>query len=253
MDKIKILVVDDESRMRKLVKDFLGREGYQVLEAGDGMEAMEVFYDEKDIALIILDVMMPRMDGWQVCREVRQSSKVPIIMLTARSEERDELQGFALGVDEYISKPFSFELLCIRIKKLIEQQENRKMLFHKTIEITPSSITTTSLDEELVRKALHFVEENIDNPEYSIEDLSKDLGLSKTHLNRKLQSIVDLTPLQFIRSIRLKRAAQLLTNSQYNINEISYMVGFNTLKYFNSHFKEEFQMTPSQYREKNKG
>ena len=102
MDKIKILVVDDESRMRKLVKDFLGREGYQVLEAGDGMEAMEVFYDEKDIALIILDVMMPRMDGWQVCREVRQSSKVPIIMLTARSEERDELQGFALGVDEYI-------------------------------------------------------------------------------------------------------------------------------------------------------
>ena len=97
MDKIKILVVDDESRMRKLVKDFLGREGYQVLEAGDGMEAMEVFYDEKDIALIILDVMMPRMDGWQVCREVRQSSKVPIIMLTARSEERDELQGFALG------------------------------------------------------------------------------------------------------------------------------------------------------------
>ena len=99
MDKIKILVVDDESRMRKLVKDFLGREGYQVLEAGDGMEAMEVFYDEKDIALIILDVMMPRMDGWQVCREVRQSSKVPIIMLTARSEERDELQGFALGVD----------------------------------------------------------------------------------------------------------------------------------------------------------
>ena len=107
MDKIKILVVDDESRMRKLVKDFLGREGYQVLEAGDGMEAMEVFYDEKDIALIILDVMMPRMDGWQVCREVRQSSKVPIIMLTARSEERDELQGFALGVDEYISKPFS--------------------------------------------------------------------------------------------------------------------------------------------------
>ena len=105
MDKIKILVVDDDSRMSKLVKDFLGREGYQVLEAGDGMEAMEVFYDEKDIALIILDVMMPRMDGWQVCREVRQSSKVPIIMLTARSEERDELQGFALGVDEYISKP----------------------------------------------------------------------------------------------------------------------------------------------------
>ena len=121
MDKIKILVVDDESRMRKLVKDFLGREGYQVLEAGDGMEAMEVFYDEKDIALIILDVMMPRMDGWQVCREVRQSSKVPIIMLTARSEERDELQGFALGVEEYISKPFSPKILVARVNAIIRR------------------------------------------------------------------------------------------------------------------------------------
>ena len=103
MDKVKILVVDDESRMRKLVRDFLEREGYTVLEAGDGMEAMEIFYEEKDIALIILDVMMPRMDGWQTCREIRESSQVPIIMLTARSEEHDELQGFNLGVDEYIS------------------------------------------------------------------------------------------------------------------------------------------------------
>ena len=121
MDKIKILVVDDESRMRKLVKDFLEREGYQVIEAGDGMEAMEQFYDEKDIALIILDVMMPRMDGWQVCREVRQSSKVPIIMLTARSEERDELQGFDLGVDEYISKPFSPKILVARVEAILRR------------------------------------------------------------------------------------------------------------------------------------
>ena len=99
MEQIKILVVDDESRMRKLVRDFLEREGYQVLEAGDGMEAMEIFYEDKDIALIILDVMMPRMDGWQTCREIRETSEVPVIMLTARSEERDELQGFSLGVD----------------------------------------------------------------------------------------------------------------------------------------------------------
>ena len=111
MDKLKILVVDDESRMRKLVRDFLEREGYAVLEAGDGMEAMDIFYEEKDIALIILDVMMPHMDGWQTCREIRKESKVPIIMLTARSEERDELQGFELGVDEYISKPFSPKIL----------------------------------------------------------------------------------------------------------------------------------------------
>ena len=121
MENIKILVVDDESRMRKLVKDFLVREGYTVLEAGDGMEAMDVFYENKDIALIILDVMMPKMDGWQVCREIRESSKVPIIMLTARSEERDELQGFDLGVAEYISKPFSPKILVARVNAILRR------------------------------------------------------------------------------------------------------------------------------------
>ena len=121
MENIKILVVDDESRMRKLVRDFLTREGYTVLEAGDGMEAMGVFYEDKDIALIILDVMMPKMDGWQVCREIRESSKVPIIMLTARSEERDELQGFELGVDEYISKPFSPKILVARVNAILRR------------------------------------------------------------------------------------------------------------------------------------
>lgn len=121
MENIKILVVDDESRMRKLVRDFLVREGYTVLEAGDGMEAMDVFYEDKDIALVILDVMMPKMDGWQVCREIRESSKVPIIMLTARSEERDELQGFELGVDEYISKPFSPKILVARVNAILRR------------------------------------------------------------------------------------------------------------------------------------
>ena len=121
MDKIKILVVDDESRMRKLVKDFLVREGYIVLEAGDGMEAMDLFYEEKDIALVILDVMMPKMDGWQVCREIREHSRVPVIMLTARSDERDELQGFELGVDEYISKPFSPKILVARVGAILRR------------------------------------------------------------------------------------------------------------------------------------
>ena len=121
MDRIKILVVDDESRMRKLLKDFLEREGYRVIEAADGLEAMERFYEDKEIALLILDVMMPNMDGWQVCREVRQSSKVPIIMLTARSEERDELQGFELGVDEYIAKPFSPKILVARAEAVLRR------------------------------------------------------------------------------------------------------------------------------------
>lgn len=121
MDQIKILVVDDESRMRKLVRDFLEREGYEVLEAGDGMEAMDIFFENKDLSLLILDVMMPKMDGWEVCREVRKESKIPIIMLTARGEERDELNGFELGVDEYISKPFSPKILVARVNALLRR------------------------------------------------------------------------------------------------------------------------------------
>ena len=121
MDKIRILVVDDESRMRKLVRDFLVREGYEVLEAGDGEEALDLFYREKDIALIILDVMMPKRNGFEVCREIRETSKVPIIMLTARSEERDELLGFELGVDEYITKPFSPKILVARIEAILRR------------------------------------------------------------------------------------------------------------------------------------
>ena len=121
MDTLKILVVDDESRMRKLVKDFLTKKNFQVLEAGNGEEAMDIFYEEKDIALIILNVMMPKMDGWEVCREIRKNSKVPIIMLTARSDERDELLGFDLGVDEYISKPFSPKILVARVEAILRR------------------------------------------------------------------------------------------------------------------------------------
>ena len=121
MEKRKILVVDDESRMRKLVRDFLTKQGFEVLETGDGEAALDIFYADKDIALLILDVMMPKMDGWQVCREIRSHSKVPIIMLTARGDERDELLGFELGVDEYISKPFSPKILVARVEAILRR------------------------------------------------------------------------------------------------------------------------------------
>ena len=152
MDKLKILVVDDESRMRKLVKDFLVRKNYDVIEAENGEEAVDIFFAKKDIALIILDVMMPKMDGWQVCREIRQYSKVPIIMLTAKGDEKDELQGFDLGVDEYISKPFSPKILVARVEAVLRR--------------------STTTDEEIIEiggivldKAAHQVKidgENID-------------------------------------------------------------------------------------------
>ncbi|SEF41683.1 response regulator transcription factor [Lachnospira multipara] len=121
MDKVRILMVDDESRMRKLVSDFLTKAGYEVLEAADGEEAIDVFYENKDISLIILDVMMPKMDGWEVCKTIRKDSKVPIIMLTAKGEEKDELQGFKVGADEYISKPFSPKILTARVDAIIRR------------------------------------------------------------------------------------------------------------------------------------
>ena len=121
MDLLKVLIADDESRMRKLVKDFLTKNNYLVLEAEDGEKAIDVFFSEKDIALVILDVMMPKLDGWQVCREIRSESKVPIIMLTAKSDERDELLGFELGVDEYITKPFSPKILVARVEAILRR------------------------------------------------------------------------------------------------------------------------------------
>jgi len=121
MEKTKILVVDDESRMRKLVRDFLVKQNYEVLEAGDGSEALDIFFATEGIGLVILDIMMPKMDGWQTCREIRAYSKVPIIMLTAKSDERDELQGFELGIDEYITKPFSPKILVARVEAILRR------------------------------------------------------------------------------------------------------------------------------------
>lgn len=126
MEAKKILVVDDESRMRKLVRDFLVKSGYSVIEAADGSEAMDKSYEHKDIALVVLDVMMPKMDGWEVCKEIRQISKVPIIMLTARGDEKDELKGFELGVDEYISKPFSPRILVARVEAILRRSQNKE-------------------------------------------------------------------------------------------------------------------------------
>lgn len=158
MSNLKILVVDDESRMRKLVKDFLVRKDYTVLEAGDGEEAMEIFYNDKDISLVILDVMMPKMNGWETCREIRKISKVPVIMLTAKSEEQDELLGFELGVDEYVSKPFSPKILVARIDAILRRTAN----------IDTNDKIKAGIIE--IDKAAHIVKVNGKNVELSFKE-----------------------------------------------------------------------------------
>ena len=158
MDKIKILVVDDESRMRKLVSDFLTRKGYEVIEAGDGEEAIDKFYEDKDIALVILDVMMPKMNGWDVCKEIRKNSNVPIIMLTAKSDEASELNGFDCGADEYISKPFSPNILTARVDALIR----------RSYSIDSSEII--DVGGIIINKAAHIVKINDEEIELSFKE-----------------------------------------------------------------------------------
>lgn len=158
MDKIKILVVDDESRMRKLVKDFLVKKDFVVIEAADGMEAIDIFFTNKDISLVILDVMMPKMDGWQVCREIRNFSKVPVIMLTAKADERSELQGFEIGVDEYITKPFSPKILVARVEALLR----------RTNSLAQDSVLSVGGIE--INKAAHIVTVDGENVELSYKE-----------------------------------------------------------------------------------
>ena len=168
MERFKILVVDDETRMRKLVRDFLVRSGYDVVEAGDGNQALDIFFEKKDIALVILDVMMPVMDGYAVCREIRSYSKVPIIMLTAKSEERDELMGFQLGVDEYISKPFSPKILVARVEAILRrtnQLEAEQKLESGGIVINKSahSVTIDNKSVELSYKEFELLSYFLEN------------------------------------------------------------------------------------------
>ena len=177
MDKLKILVVDDESRMRKLVKDFLVKKDFEVFEAGDGAEAIDLFFSEKDIALIILDVMMPKMDGWEVCREIRQHSKVPIIMLTARADERDELLGFELGVDEYISKPFSPKILVARVEAILR----RTNAIGAEEVLTAGEVTINNVDITIIAQAPKLAAYN----DQMRTNISETLGIPVSAVNIK--------------------------------------------------------------------
>ena len=164
----KILVVDDEARMRKLVSDFLAREGFEVLEAGDGEKAMDLFYGNKDIALILLDVMMPKMDGWQVLREIRESSQVPVIMLTARADERDELRGFELGADEYVTKPFSPRTLVARVNAILrrtggKEENDRIELSGIVLDKSAHQVTIDGQPVELSFKEFELLEYFMEN------------------------------------------------------------------------------------------
>lgn len=243
-----LLLVEDNEDFRYYLKDNL-KSAYRIYEATNGAEGLN-----KALALmpdlIVSDIMMPVMSGIELCRKVKGESRVshtPVILLTARSSEEQKLEGLECGADDYITKPFSFDILQLRIKHLIQQRELLHKNFKKLIEVKASDVKVASLDEKLIRKAVESVEANISDAGFTVEDLSRELGVSRVHLYKKLLALTGKTPLEFIRSIRLQQAAQLLEKSQLSVAEVAYQVGFNNPKYFARYFKEEFQVLPSAY------
>ncbi|MDR1938342.1 MAG: response regulator [Tannerellaceae bacterium] len=248
----KLLIVEDNKDLRNLLSSRL-KENYTILQAGDGAEGLEIAFREIP-DMILSDVMMPRMNGIEMSKRIKgdiRTSHIPVILLTAKTGDESKLEGLTAGADDYITKPFNQEILQIKIHNLIETRKRNQALFDEQIRIEPSKIVVNSLDEQLIRKAIEYTEANIANPDFSVEELSRELGMSRVHLYKKLSSLSGKTPIEFIRVIRLKRAAQLLKESDLTVSEIAYAVGFNNPKYFRKYFKDEFGILPSQYGPRN--
>lgn len=243
-----ILLVDDNKEYLEIISNILS-DAYSVVTADNGEKALEII-DNENIDLVISDVMMPGVDGMELCRRIKSDirrSHIPVILLTAKSADEYRIEGLELGADDYITKPFNYQLLKLRIDKFIELSERNHRMFRNHIKVEPSEITITSLDEKLVEKAIRIVEEHMEDTEFSVETLSQELALSRGYLYKKLMAITGKGPADFIRTIRLKRARQLLANSQMQIAEVAYKCGFNSPKRFAQNFRNEFGMLPSEF------
>ena len=243
------LIVDDNEDLVAFMKDSLSLY-FRIQSASNGREAWQKI-PELMPDIIVSDVMMPEMDGNELCRWVKtdkRTSDIPMILLTARQAVEDKVEGLTIGADDYVTKPFNVEILILRMRKLIDLSKKRKAKL--LIDPEPSEIAITSLDEKLVENAIKYVEANIGRCDLSVEELSRGLGMSRVHLYKKLLQITGKTPIEFIRVIRLKRAAQMLRESQQNVSEIAYQLGFNNPKYFSKYFKDEFGVLPSVYQER---
>lgn len=244
-----ILLVDDNADFLHFLSESLGKL-YHVLKATNGRQALGVL-EKEDIDLVVSDVMMPEMDGVELCKAIKTDirySHIPVILLTAKANEEHQLEGLGVGADDYIIKPFNMEVLKLRIHNLIEMGHKRQELFNEQIKIEPSRITITPLDQQMVEKAIQIVEENIGEPEFSVEELAASLNISRSYFYKKMVKITGKKPIEFIRTIRMKRARQLLAESQMQVAEIAYMLGYNSPKVFSKHFKEEFGVSPSEFK-----
>jgi DNA-binding response OmpR family regulator len=248
VDKPLLLLVEDHEDFRVYLKDNLKNQ-YTIIEAANGKQAFE-----KAVSvvpdLIVSDVMMPELNGVELCKRIKadaRTSHVPVILLTARTAQEQQIEGFQSGASDYITKPFSFEILESRIQNLINQRRIGHQQFQKHLDIKVSEIEVASMDEKLISTAVQLVEDNLTNSNFSVEELSRMLGMSRVHLYKKLFSLTGKTPIEFIRLIRIQRAAQLLVKSDLNVSEVAYQVGFNYPKYFARYFRDVHNMLPSEY------
>lgn len=243
-----MLLVEDNPDLRGYLAEVL-KDTYTIYQASNGKEALELAL--RYIPDIILsDVLMPEMDGVAFCRAVKtniKTSHVPFILLTARTADEDRLLGLNSGCNLYLDKPFNLEILRSSLSNLLKEKERLQKRYRKLISVQTSAAELESLDDKLIQKAVALVEKEIENPEFSVEILSKSMGMSRVHLYKKINALTGQSPLEFIRTIRLQRAAQLLGMNQYTVAEVAYKVGYNNAKYFSKHFKANYGKIPSQY------
>lgn len=249
-----VLIVDDNPDILNYIAENLV-ENYNVLTAMNGEEALKLV-NEDPPSLVVCDVMMPVLDGMKLCMKLKKNIKtchIPIILLTAKSSIQDMIEGFETGADDYVVKPFAINLLQVKIDNLIKTRKRLKELYSKPVEIIPEKIALNSLDEELLKKALAIVEKHITEPEYSVDDFAREIGMSRSNLHLKLKAITGESATVFIKKVRFAKALKLLEENRYSIAEISYMVGFSTPSYFSTNFKKYFGYLPSDHTKKRGG
>ena len=251
-ERFTLLMVDDSPDMCRFVHDYFRGE-YTVLTANNGEVALQRLEENDSIDLVVSDVTMPKMDGLELCKRIKTDlrwSHIPVILLTGRRGDQVEVEGLRLGADEYITKPFNVEMLRLRVKKFIEKREDRQRQFREKMDVAPSEITITSVDEQFIQRAIKICEDHISDTEFSVEVLGQELSLSRTYLYKKLINITGKGPAEFIRTIRLKRGKQYLEQTTMPIADISLMIGYGNPKRFTENFKAEYGMSPSEYGKK---
>ncbi|UCH97157.1 MAG: response regulator, partial [Candidatus Aminicenantes bacterium] len=243
-----ILVVEDNAEVRKYIRDPL-EPHYSVVEANDGREGID---KAKALIpdLIVSDIMMPEVDGYELCRVLKtevKTSHIPIILLTAKASQQSVIEGLETGADDYITKPFNTKILTTRIKNLIGLRLQLQQKIQKQMLLQPDEISVSSMDQQFIKELQQMIEKNLSDPEFNVEVLSKKLYMNRATLYRKVMALTGESPTQFIRSYRLKRAAQLLRAKFGNVSEVSLEVGFSNMAYFAKCFKEKFHQLPSSY------